>query len=774
MRFGAANGEFITTTMSFLEELKRRNVVKVGVLYIVASWLILQVADVLFDALDLPSAWIRLIVAILILGFPLALIFAWVFEMTPEGIKRERDIDRSQSITPQTGRKINTLIIVLLVLAIATVVVDRLIPETAQQTAQEIAPSDDRSAVIVEGDTQAAAEPSVEPEAASDEKSVAVLPFANRSANEADVYFVDGIHDDILTQLARIGDLKVISRTSVEKFRNTSQSMGEIGDALGVKNILEGGVQRAGDRVRINVQLIDVDSDEHLWADTYDRQLTTENIFAIQSEISTAIAEALRATLSPEEKAQLATEQTQNLEALEAYFLGRQAMAKRTSSSLAEAEEHFKRAIELDPNYALVYVALADTYSLQAVYSGKSAEGQARLGEPLVRKALAINDRLGEAYISLAETVPLVSPAESAEDPGTLYRKGIELAPGYATGHHWYGNWLVGEGRFEEGCERLRQAVRLDPLAPVLRTSLGNALQSLGRFDEASLEYESSIRLDPGFANGHSRLGRMEWFVNGRVDKALVHMHKAVELDPGNPGYVFDLVMMRTDIGDWDQADQLLERVLAIDSEFYSLLAPMLVNLNRGRAADVVADAEGLIAIDGSDIGALYVLGLNDRRNGEVERAMRRYRNAFPQWFEDAEPEIKQYNFISAVFLAFFLREAGDEPRSDLLLDRILAFMQPLPRVGGYGYAPFKAYAFAVRGDKRESLAALRAAVDDGWRNFWRLFLKYDPVFASLQDAPEYQAIVAGVEADMAAQLENARAMEARGELAPLPELPTR
>jgi len=762
-------------TMSFLEELKRRNVVKVGMLYVVASWLILQVADVLFEAMNLPSVWLRLVLAILILGFPLALIFSWVFEMTPEGIKRERDIDRSSSITQQTGRKVNTLIVVLLVLAIAAVVVDRLIPETAVTSDREAA-VDKRDGVTpaVESAVPVETGPVGEDASIGNDKSVAVLPFANRSANEADVYFVDGIHDDILTQLARIGDLKVISRTSVEKFRNTSQSMGEIGDALGVKNILEGGVQRAGDRVRINVQLIDVETDKHLWADTYDRELTTENIFAIQSEISTAIAEALRATLSPEEKAQLATEQTQNLEAMEAYFLGRQAMARRTSSSLAEAEEHFKRAIELDPNYALVYVALADTYSLQATYSGKSAEGQARLGEPLILKALAINDRLGEAYISLAETVPFVSPAESAEDLGTLYRKGIELAPGYATGHHWYGIWLVGEGRFEEGVERLRQAVRLDPLAPVLRTSLGSVLESLGRFDEASMEYESSIRLDPGFANGHSRLGRMEWLVNGRVDNALVHMHKAVELDPGNPGNVFDLVLMRTDIGEWDQTDQLLERVFAIDSEFFSHLAPMLVNLNRGRAADVVADAEQLIAIDESDIGALYVLGLNDRRNGEAERAVQRYRDAFPQWFEDAGPEIRQNNFVSAVFLAFFLREAGDELRSGLLLDRSLAFMQALPRVGGSGYAPFKAYAFAVRGDKRESLAALRAAVDDGWRNVWRLLLKYDPVFATLHEAPEYKAIVAEIEADMAAQLANVRAMEARGELAPLPPLPAR
>ena len=283
--------------MSFIEELKRRNVVRMAMLYLVASWVILQVADVLVDAMELPSTWARGVLAVLILGFPLALIFSWVFEMTPEGIKREKDVDRSQSITPHTGRKISILTVVLLVVAIAIVAVDRLVPESPMSAESETTETGD--APRMPDPAELAAEKFAPPP----DRSVAVLPFANRSTREEDAYFVDGIHDDILTQLARIGSLTVISRTSVEKFRNSSQSIREIGDILGVKTILEGGVQRAGDRVRINVQLIDVNTDAHLWAETYDRELTTSNIFAIQSEISTAIAQALKATLSPEEQA---------------------------------------------------------------------------------------------------------------------------------------------------------------------------------------------------------------------------------------------------------------------------------------------------------------------------------------------------------------------------------------------------------------------------------------------------------------------------------------
>ena len=247
--------------------------------------------------------------------------------MTPEGLKRETDVDRSQSISDETGRKINILTIVLLVLAIAVVGLDRLLPETVAVV----------DAPMIEPVDAAAENP-------APDRSIAVLPFANRSAREEDSFFVDGIHDDILTQLAHIGSLTVISRTSVEKFRDTSHSMKEIGEVLGVRSILEGGVQRAGNRVRINMQLIDVATDDHLWAETYDRELTTANIFGIQSEISTAVADALKATLSLEERVKLSAVPTENLAALEAYFLGKQSLAKRTGKSLEDAVRHFEKS----------------------------------------------------------------------------------------------------------------------------------------------------------------------------------------------------------------------------------------------------------------------------------------------------------------------------------------------------------------------------------------------------------------------------------------------
>jgi TolB-like protein/cytochrome c-type biogenesis protein CcmH/NrfG len=740
--------------MSFVEELKRRNVIKVAVLYGVASWLLLQVADLLFDAFGVPDWSIRLLLAFIILGFPLTLILSWVYEMTPEGIKREKDIDRTQSITSQTGRKINILIVVLLVMAIAAVVVDRLIPETSGPREQPVAAAtaDKVTAPVTSNESVGAV--------ASD-KSIAVLPFANRSAREEDVFFVDGIHDDILTQLARIGSLIVISRTSVEKFKGTTQSMGEIGATLGVRNILEGGVQRAGDRVRINVQLIDVTTDEHLWADTYDRELTTANIFAIQSEISSAIAQALKATLSGDEAAQLETPQTENMAAMEAYFLGRQAMTKRTTASLADAERHFQNALDLDPNYALAYVGLANTYYLQSGYSGQP-EKEA-LSKPLVEKALAINDRLGEAYIALARE------GDDPENRETLYKKGTDLAPGYVEGHHWYGTFLTEQGRTKEALIELETAARLDPLSGIVKFSLGQALENLARFDEAREQYESALRIDPGFALGYHALGLLDWFVRNRLDEAMVHTRKAVDLDPGNPQYPSFMAILWSELGDRAEADRWANRARAIspDSPWEAFIR-FLILLNSGDLAG--AASHGEVALRGFETNelVLWVLAANDVRLDRADIAVERYLAAYPV-FSDDDPSIDATNFDSVISFAFLMQTTGDPARANRLLDRVMVFIQTIPRLGFSGYGIADAVIYAIRGEKDRALVALREALDEGWGAGGRAALTFSPAFDGVRDEPQFQAIVAELEANTAAQLEIVRQMAADGELPPIP-----
>ena len=331
------------STNGFFAELRRRNVFRVAIAFIIVAWLLLQVVDILVPMLSLPE-WVgRLFLLLLVIGFPIALLFAWAFELTPEGIKLEKNVDRTESITHNTGRRLDFAIIGVLVAALAVSLYVNFDDAPPAESSMEVGRDVPFEAIAT----------------SSRPASIAVLPFANRSADPDDAFFVDGMHDDLLTQLAKISALKVISRTSVLQYRDTEKSMQTIGEELGVTTLLEGGVQRAGKRIRINVQLIDAETDGHLWAETYNRELTTENIFEIQEEMSLEIAKALHATLSPAEQERIADRPTNNMKAYEAYMIGRQRLATRNLDDVFESMKYFELAIEEDENFAHAYASLA-------------------------------------------------------------------------------------------------------------------------------------------------------------------------------------------------------------------------------------------------------------------------------------------------------------------------------------------------------------------------------------------------------------------------------
>ena len=322
--------------VSIVAELKRRSVLKVGLAYLVMAWLALQVSDVILGNFAAPDWVFKSILLVLIVAFPFVLLGAWVYELTPAGVKRDQD-DGESKWAQQSGRHLILAIVGSLLLAAVYFAFDRY--------------SDGGNNIAID--------------LPATEKSIAVLPFRNRSGLAGDVHFVDGIHDDILTQLAKLSALeKVISRTSTEQYRGTTKSVPQIGQELGVATVLEGGVQRAGDRVRINLQLINATTDEHLWADTYDRQLTVENLFAIQSEITHEVVNALQAVLSAEENERINFVPTVSLEAYDEFAKGRQKIAGRNADLLQEARAHFERAVELDPEFSLAYTGLAETITL--------------------------------------------------------------------------------------------------------------------------------------------------------------------------------------------------------------------------------------------------------------------------------------------------------------------------------------------------------------------------------------------------------------------------
>jgi len=354
--------------MSLFEELKRRNVVKVGVLYVIAAWLTLQVAELLFDALELPSTWLRLVLALLILGFPIALIFSWVFELTPEGLKREKDVDRSRSVTGETGRKINVLIIVLLVIAIGTVAVDRLVPEQAEPVARAPVP-----APVTTSPAEAPEENPAEAPAGAPERSIAVLPFANMSGDVENEYFADGLSEEILNFLAGVPDLQVTARTSSFQFKGKNADVREIGDALNVANVLEGSVRRAGDRARITAQLIRAADGYHLWSETYDRQM--DDVFEIQTEIAESVTRALGVVLDEARRQQMIDAGVREVDAFVYYQRGVEQFWRAHGEHfdltiMAEAADLFGEAIRIEPDFADAYFMRSDYYAHLATTPG--------------------------------------------------------------------------------------------------------------------------------------------------------------------------------------------------------------------------------------------------------------------------------------------------------------------------------------------------------------------------------------------------------------------
>ncbi len=309
------------------EEVKRRNVFKVAFVYAIAGWLTMQIVDVMFPALKLPDWMTSAIAAMLLIGFPFALIFAWAFEMTPEGIKLEKDVDRSESITPHTGRKLNQSALIILAVAVGFLLFDKFVlrPEITQQAV-------DTTAEIVE---------TIKP-------SIAVLPFVNMSGDVENEYFSDGLSEELLNVLARIPQLHVVGRTSSFAFKGKNQDLRDIGEQLNVGHILEGSVRKSNTRLRITAQLADAENGYHLWSETYDREVT--DIFAVQDEISSAVVTALRVTLLGNIPS--TDYGTQNLDAYEWYLKSRYLLEHTSEENLRKAIESADKAIELDPGYA--------------------------------------------------------------------------------------------------------------------------------------------------------------------------------------------------------------------------------------------------------------------------------------------------------------------------------------------------------------------------------------------------------------------------------------
>jgi TolB-like protein/Tfp pilus assembly protein PilF len=488
----------------FLAELKRRNVYKVAAAYAVVGWLLIQAGSILFPTFEAPAWIMKVFVAVLLVGFPVALILAWAFELTPQGIKRD---EAAAAVREHSrGRAWIYVIIAAGALSAGLFFLGR------YTATSKLSESADRT------------------------RSIAVLPFANLSRDPDNEYFADGIQDEIITRLSQVADLKVISGTSTRRYKGARQNLSQIAQELGVAHILEGSVQKSGDQVHVNVQLINALTDAHLWADIYDRKLT--DIFAVESEIAKTIAETLRVKLTGAQAKAITARPTDNSAAHDLYLKGRYFWFKRTADDLKKAGDYFQRAIDIDPNYALAYVGLADAFVLTPAYGGGSPQECYPKAKAAARKAIELDDDLAEAHTSYGKVLwnHDFDFAQSLSE----FERAIALNPNYATAHHWYGNSpLASLGRFDQAIAEMKRAVELDPLSLIYNTDLGVTLILARRYDEAIERLRRTLELDPNFYYAHYNLG-LALELKGDLNAAIAEYKKARELndDPVPAAYL--------------------------------------------------------------------------------------------------------------------------------------------------------------------------------------------------------------------------------------------
>ena len=536
--------------MNFFAELKRRNVYKVAVAYAVVAWLLLQAASIFLPAFDAPSWVMKIFIIVIIFGFPVALIFSWAFEITPEGIKLESEIEPNKSIKRRTGRKIVAMTIALAVVA-AGLFVYQLVRSTAHSHLEGGAPATPQS----EGLAGA--------RLSNPEKSIAVLPFLNLSADKNDEYLSDGMTEELLNVLTKVKSLHVPGRSSSFAFKgkNEEDIFRKVGERLHVNAVLEGSVRKAGEKLRITAQLINVADGFHLWSETYDRDM--KDILAVQGDVAQRVVEALQVQLGVDEARALTKKATENPEAHRLYLLGRYHFAKFTRAGWTNAIHYFEQALQVDPNFALAYCGLADTYGWAGGQIMPGREAWSKEME-LAQKALALDPNLAEAHLAMGTALfSMLDPRTSEKE----LDRAVELNPNLAMAYDQYG-WTFAEmGRFDEAIAAEKKALELDPLNSFLNTDLAFFLYWARRYEDATTQIRKTLELDPNNGFAHSVLG---WCLiwKGNKAEATAEFQKATTLDD-LPWYVGSLGYAYAASGDRAKAEQILHRLDELAGQRY-------------------------------------------------------------------------------------------------------------------------------------------------------------------------------------------------------------
>ncbi len=729
--------------MSLFQELKRRNVFRVGLAYVVTAWLIVQVADVALDAFDTPDWVMKTLLLLLIVGFPIALIFAWAFEKTPEGLKLEKNVDRSQSITPTTGKKMDRGIIVALAIAVVFLLVDKFVLQDAPGL-NEQPPTG-----------QASVEPQLAPEASRD-LSIAVLPFVDMSEAGDSAYFADGLSEELLNLLAKIKELQVAGRTSSFAFKGQNQDLRIIGEQLSVENILEGSVRRAGDKVRVTAQLVSVKDGYHIWSETYDRELT--DIFAIQDDIAHHVVEALKIELLGALSTPVSQFETSSAEAYNFYLLGKGKLRDMSFASLKVALKHFQDAVAMDPAYAPAHAGLAQTAFRLYETGAMSQKEFLMLAPGALEEALRLDPNNVEALATLGS----VRVAENRfEEAAQAYKRSLALSPNNVTALAAYGDALLDAGDVEQALEVFQRAARLNPLSVNDQWNVADALEKMGRCDEAKEVFARVRVLDESDASGwYGGTRCMIW--EGRLDLAVPMQQEASRLDPEDFETMGGLAMIYRQLGATDEAREWAARALAEGPrEPFPIMVSAELEVAAGdlnAAQRIAGDAlAGRLTNRHGSADSFLDIGLERARTGKDYNELLEYEQFYsPLLFENPPRFTAWWQVNAAARIAYIYRQLERTQEYERLVRATDDYLARLPAGMKRAYLLVPVARLHVLEGRPE--AAIEAMQNAAGGFIWNWFrLADDPVLAPIVDDPRFKAVIADIQARMAVHRESLR-----------------
>lgn len=664
---------------NFFAELKRRNVYKVAVAYAVVGWLVMQVAATVVPALRLPGEITSAVVLLTILGFPIALVLAWAFELTPEGMKRTKNIAPDTKLPSWRTRKFAVLIALSAMAAGALLTFQLLRPRRG---------------------TDAAAHQVHLPE-----KSIAVLPFTNRSRDEENAFFADGVQDEILTRLSKIADLKVISRTSTQKYKNAPENLREVAQQLGVANVLEGSVQKADDQVRITVQLINAVTDAHLWAESYDRKLV--DIFAVQSDVAQKVASALEARLTGREKRAIEQVGTTNTEAYNAYLEARTLRHSQSPKADAQLIELCRRAVELDPNYvqawALLGLAEANRYFID-----ERTDAQLARAKDAAEKAMKLDPDLGEARLAMASV--LYYGLQDFEGALQQLEEARQRLPNDGEVLMWMGLVRRRQGRLDEAIELQHRAAVLDPLNPSIWVNLGRSYRGKRKLGQAREFFDRALAIVP--ADRANITQKAETYIAEGDLEAAGRLLEAVPYPFASRGYGHQITLM------------------VYRRQFEEAFAKVSDDLEKNKSLPPLATA--LVHA---------VLGHLQAHAGNMEAArpfLLQAQREFETLREQGEKGTNLHDWLIHVY-----GRLGDRAKVEKEAERLLA----LTAKDAWDHPDSEravAVAYAALGDADRAIPLLESAlVAAGAESLTTAYLRLDPLWDPIRHDPRFQKLLA-------------------------------